>query len=126
MVRTRAQRRMAERGAIMVDLVVAMAIIGLAIVPLVMSFGSDARLMRKCYQRAVADEVVDGEFEVLMAGGWKRCAQGTQPYVTQAKAVASLPPGGLFLTIEADRLRLEWRPQGPDAGGRVVREGRIR
>jgi hypothetical protein len=112
-------------GYVMVDLVVAMALIGMLVVPSVISLGREGVLARKCYQRAVADAVVDGEFEVLQAGGWKRYGPGRQAHVTRAEAVASLPKGGFWLTLGEGRLRLEWIPERDGAVGTVVREGRL-
>ena len=58
-----------QRGSLMVELLVALAILTGVLLPLAYSFVSERRLARSAYQRAVAMEIVDGEMEVLLAGG---------------------------------------------------------
>ena len=69
-LKPRAGRR-AEHGMLMAELVVAMAILMIAVMPIGYSFMQDARLFRVTYQRAVAMEIVDGEMEILVAGEWR-------------------------------------------------------
>ncbi len=58
-----------ERGGLMVELLVAMALLVGALLPLAYSIASEMRYARAAYQRAVAMEIVDGELEVVAAGG---------------------------------------------------------
>jgi hypothetical protein len=67
-------------------------------------------------------ELVDGEAEILAAGGWRNHPAGTHPYAVNAAATTNLPPGEFSLTIEPGGFRLEWKPAVKDHGGRVVRE----
>ena len=69
-----------RRGFLMVDLVVAMAILSLAIVPLGFSFARERQVLKIEYQRSVANEIVDGEMEILAAGDWKNFPDGAQAY----------------------------------------------
>jgi len=46
-----------------------MGIIAIALFPLAFSFAQEAKFLRACYNRAIATEIVDGEVEVLLAGG---------------------------------------------------------
>jgi hypothetical protein len=103
---------------------VALAIVALAILPIGYSVSQERKLTRAYYFRAVAMEVVDGEMEVLRAGGWREFKQGAQAYAPRAESAAQLPPGRFVLTVTGDRLRLAWQPEGKGAGGAVVREGR--
>lgn len=109
-----------------VELVVAMSIILLAVLPLAFSVAYENKLLRACYNRAVVMEIVDGELEVLVAGEWRTFQEGTQPYSVRADAITNLPPGRFELTLNGDRLRLAWLPAEKDRGGRVVREAIVK
>ena len=52
--------RARQAGALMVELLVAMALVAGALLPLAYSLASERRLVRATYQRAVAMEIVDG------------------------------------------------------------------
>jgi len=106
----------------MIELLVAMALLVGALLPIAYSLGSEKRLARSVYQRAVAMELVDGEAEVLAAGGWRAYTNGVFPYEVRALAATNLPPGRFILTVTPGKLRLEWRPQVKHHGGPVVRE----
>jgi hypothetical protein len=110
----------------MIELLVAMALLTGALLPLAYSIGSEKRLARATYQRAVAMEIVDGEMEVLIAGEWRSFAAGTHDYQVKARSATNLPPGRFLLTMRADRVRLEWRPSVKDHGGSVMREAVVR
>jgi len=111
-----------ERGALITELIVAMAIIIIALFPLAFSFAQEAKFLRSCYNRAIATEIVDGEVEVLLAGEWRAFKEGVQDYAPQALAVTNLTSGKFQLTITNKRVRLEWLPSEKDQGGKVVRE----
>lgn len=114
--------RIRQRAALMTELVVAMALLTAALLPLGFSIASEKRLARSYYERAVAVEIVDGEMEVLLAGGWRAFKPGTHPYTVRANAAANLPPGRFLLTLKSDTVKLEWRPAAKHHGGPVVRE----
>ena len=111
-----------HRGIMMMDLVVAMAILSLAIVPLGFSFARERQVLKTEYLRGVANEIVDGEMEILSAGDWKNFPDGAQSYKVRAKAAASLPPGQFLLTKTGNHLRLEWTPDKRKGISEVVRE----
>ena len=106
----------------MVDAVVAMAILSLAIVPLGFSFARERQVLKIEYLRSVANEIMDGEMEILAAGDWKNFPDGSQNYSVHANAAASLPPGHFQLTKTGNHLRLEWHPDEKHGVGAVVRE----
>jgi hypothetical protein len=106
----------------MVELLVAMALLTSALLPIAYSVASEKRLARATYQRAVAMEIVDGEMEALVGGEWRVAAAGTHEYSVHAGAATNLPPGRFLLSIETNRVRLEWRPTVKMHGGAVVRE----
>ncbi len=111
-----------RRGFLMVDAVVAMAILSLAVVPLGFSFARERQVLKIEYYRSVANEIVDGEMEILAAGGWKNFPEGAQSYTVHANAAASLPPGHFQLTKTGNHLRLEWTPDKRQGVGPVARE----
>ena len=109
-------------GGLMVELLVALAILIGALLPMAYSIASENRLARACYQRAVAMEIVDGELEVLAAGEWRNFSAGAHEYTAHANAAVNLPPGQFLLTVVPGKVRLEWRPAVKQHGGPVVRE----
>jgi hypothetical protein len=112
------------RGSLMIELLVAMAILSGILLPIAYSVASERRFARAAYQRAVAMEIVDGEMEALAAGGWRAFTNGVGDYFIQAGAATNLPPGRFVLTMTPEKVRLEWRPNVKDHGGPVVREVR--
>ncbi len=114
-----------ETGALTTELLVAMALLTVALFPLAYSFGTEKRLARSYYQRAVAMEIVDGEMEVLLAGEWQSFKQGLQSYSVHCAAVTNLPPGKFQLELGKGKLRLEWLPALQMQGGPVAREAVI-
>ena len=121
-----AARHARQCGSLMVELLVAMALLVGVLFPLAYSFSSERRLARSCYQRAVAMEIVDGEMEVLMAGEWRGFSAGTHDYRVHAGAATNLPPGQFILTVEPGKLRLRWQPAIKDRGGPVTREAMLK
>jgi len=118
--------RVGQSGALMVEMLVAMAILAGVLLPLAYSFTSERRYIRAAYQRALAMEIVDGEMEVLLAGQWRAFTPGVHPYTVGAEAATNLPPGQFTLTLEAAKVRLQWQPALKDHGGPVIREARIK
>jgi len=120
----RAARR--EAGALTTEVVVAMAILTIAMMPLAYTFSSAQKVLKNSYQRAVAMELVDGEMEILMAGEWRCFKEGTQAYEFHGDSVTNLPPGKATLRIAGRHLRLEWLPEKQRTGGAVVREADVK
>lgn len=120
------QRIQRQRGLLMTELMIAMAILLVAIIPAGYSFVSEQKLARASYLRAVAMEIVDGELEVLAAGEWRHQPEGVQPFKVRADSAVNLPKGGFVLTRRGDQLRLEWIPEVRDRGGSVRREAKGR
>jgi prepilin-type N-terminal cleavage/methylation domain-containing protein len=111
-----------QNGFTVVELMVAMAILVLAMMPLAYSFTQEQKILRNSYRRAVAIELVDGEMEILLAGEWRAFSPGEQPYTFHAASAANLPPGKVTLTITGKHLRLDWKPDQKSSGGEVVRD----
>jgi hypothetical protein len=111
-----------RRGSLLIELLVAMAILSGVVLPLAYSIAAERRYARAIYQHAVAVEIVDGEMEVLAAGGWRDFTNGVREYPIHAAAATNLPPGQFTLTLTPEKLRLEWRPSVKQHGGPVVRE----
>jgi len=111
-----------ERGFMMVDLFVGMAILAVAILPLAFAYVKESRMLRAEYFHGVAMEIVDGEMEILAAGEWRDVPDGSRPYLVHGRAAASLPPGHFQLTKTGPRLRLEWKTDQHQGIRPVVRE----
>ena len=123
---SRAHRRRA-RGFLEVDLLVGLAILSLAIVPLGLAFARERQVLRLEYFDSVANEILDGEMEILAAGDWKSFPDGSQVYPVHSRAAGVLPPGHFQLIKTGHHLRLEWEAQrvkvSPDHGlGALARE----
>jgi hypothetical protein len=111
-----------QRGMLIVEVVVAMAMLTIAVFPLGFAFNSDAKLLRMTYQQAVAMEIVDGEIEILAAGPWRDLPEGPVPYPVHANAATNLPPGQFLLTRSGNHLRLEWSSAKKSGFAPIVRE----
>jgi hypothetical protein len=118
--------RRSRRGFLEVDMLVALAILSLAIMPVGFSFVRERQVLRMEYIHSVANEIVDGEMEMLVAGDWKNYPDGVQNYSVRAGAVASLPPGHFQLTKTGNHLRLEWKSDWKHSGAPVIRDAIIR
>lgn len=114
-------KRAARRGSLVTEMVVGMAFLLVAIMPLAYSFARERRCVHASYQRTVAMEVVDGEMEILAAGEWRAFQPGTQTY-TPARSTPNLPEGEFSITINGKQLRLEWHAMEKDLAGKVIRE----
>ena len=115
-------RRNRENGFLEADVAVALVILALAILPLGFAFMQEQKAIRTDYLRAVANEIVDGEMEILAAGDWKSFPDGSQAYQVHSRAAVGLPAGHFELTKTGKRLRLEWSPEGRTGIGVVFRE----
>ena len=119
--------RKRRSGALMTELLVAMAMMVGVLLPLAYSITSEKRLARAAFHRAVAMEIVDGEMEILSAGEWRTFAPGQHEYPIHAIAATNLPPGRFLLTVGTDKVRLEWRPNAKNNGRAVVlREAKVK
>ena len=119
-------QRWTNDASLMIEMAVAIAIFLGTLLPVAYSFASERRLARSYYEHAVAMEIVDGEMEVLAAGEWRAFSPGTHTYAVHAEAATNLPPGDFRLTIETNKIRLEWIPAAKQHGGPVVREGTVK
>src|SRR5437879_12593540 len=73
-----------QRAALLTELIVAMALLVAAVLPVAYSLVAEKRYARAAYQHAVAMELVDGEMEVLRAGEWRGYRPGTHDYAVRA------------------------------------------
>jgi hypothetical protein len=114
--------RPGNKGTILVEALVALGILVMVMIPMSYSIVREREEFRVDYHRAIAMEMVDGEMEILRAGAWRQCPEGTHPHVVPCAAAANLPPGRFVLTRQQRHLRLQWLPDGKDQGGPVTRE----
>ena len=111
-----------SRGFLQVDLAVGKAILAIAVLPLAYSFVRERQMLRIEYGRCIANEIVDGEMEILAAGAAKNLPDGTQNYTVHANAANMLPPGHFELAKNGNHLRLAWMPDKRRGISAVVRE----
>jgi len=116
----------AHAGFLMVELLVALALVATVLLPFAYSFAAERRIALASYQRAVAMEIVDGEMEALAAGEWRAFPPGTHDYHVQAAALTNLPPGRFILTVQPGLVRLRWQPALKDHGGPVTRQATLK
>lgn len=102
-------KRRGLRGALTVELLVAMTLLVLALIPLAYSILQERDLARSYYHRAILLELLDGELEFLAASQGNGILEGTQDYRIGGLAASNLPPGKFQLQRHGKRLRLEWR-----------------
>jgi hypothetical protein len=112
-------------GWMVAELLVAIAILALAMIPLAYSFRSEERLVRAHYNEVVAMEIIDGEMEMLRAGNWRAFLEGEQEYPVIAESRTNLPAGKFLLIRSNCTLRLEWRPEKKGMGGIIRREALV-
>jgi hypothetical protein len=110
-------------GFLEADLVIALAILVMALLPLAYSFVADQRAMRAAYERAAAMQLVDGEMELLAAGGWRDYPPGTNVITLTGNAAATLTTNRALLIIETNSIRLEWRTAKRASVG-IIREAK--
>jgi hypothetical protein len=115
-----------QRGALTTEMLVALALVLGLLLPLAYSIVSERKLVRACYQRAVAMEIVDGEVEALVAGEWRAFSAGAHEYSVRARSATNLPPGQFLLTVGPNRIRLQWQPASHPERGQVVREAMVK
>ena len=109
-------------GWLVAELMIAIAVLSIAMIPLAFSFRGEQKLARTHYHQVIAMEIVDGEMEFLQAGHWRNFPQGEHPYTVKVDAATNLPPGIFLLTRTEKILRLEWRPQKKKTAPAVSRE----
>lgn len=126
MVTRRNHSRLQRAGALSAELAVAMAILAAVMIPLSFAFQQEMKLCRAHYRDAVVMEIVDGEMEILAAGEWRAFKEGVQSYPVRAEAAKNLPPGKFVLTVSGKKLRLEWRPDRPHGGRKMLREAVVK
>lgn len=120
------QKFFARRGFLQIDLIVALTILTIAVVPLGYSFARERKALKVEYYRSVINEIVDGEMEIMVAGAAKDLPDGTQTITVSSRAVERLPHGQFQFTKTGTHLRLEWTPDIKCGVSAVVREAELK
>lgn len=115
-----------QRGSLIAEIVVAMGVLVIAILPLAYAATSDAHRLRATYQKAVAREILDGEIELLASGGWQHISEGIHEYKVTANAATNLPAGNFHVSRNGNILRLEWRSAKKGGIGNLSREVKLK
>lgn len=108
----RSRRRL---GALQADLVTALGLAALVVIPFGYGFLNHQRLIRNETVHATLLGLLDGELEILAAGEHRAFPTGTSSYPLHGLATQSLPPGTCTLTRETSpeqtpQITLEWKP----------------
>jgi hypothetical protein len=106
-------------GWLVAELMFALALLAIAMIPLAFSFRGEQKLVRTHYHQVVAMEIVDGEMEFLRAGQWRTFAEGEHAYTVTARSATNLPAGKFVLMRAPTTLRLEWLPARRGSGGKA-------
>ena len=112
-------------GFLQIDLIIGLAILSIAILPLGYSFQRERNVLKIEYCRSVINELVDGEMEILMAGAAKNLPDGSQNFPVQSRAAEKLPAGHFQFTKSQNHLRLEWQADEKCGISPVVREATL-
>ena len=115
-----------RRGFLQIDLAVALAILGIAILPLGYAFQRERKALQVEYQRSVINELVDGEMEILAAGAVKNLPDGSSVLIVQSHASEKLPLGHFQLTKTGDHLHLEWSADEKCGVSSITREATLK
>lgn len=113
-------------GFLQIDLAVALAILGIAILPLGYAFQRERQVLKIEYQRSVINELVDGEMEILAAGAAKNLPDGSSVLIVQSHASEKLPLGHFQLTKTWNHLRLEWSADEKCGLSPIAREATLK
>ena len=111
-----------SHGFLLVELMVALSLVALVMIPMTLSYYAEQRVCRIYYYQSIALEIVDGEAEILARGEWRSYSPGQHDYVVHSAAATNLPPGRFRLTLNDSKFRLEWVPDKKRSGGGVSRE----
>lgn len=111
-----------RHASLMVELLIAIALLTGALLPLAYSVAAEKKLARANYYRAIAMEIVDGEMEILAAGEWRSLSPGLHEYPVRGVATNNLPPGRFLSLVETGKVELQWLPPSRQLGGPVIRE----
>ena len=103
-------------------MMVGLAILTIAVLPLAYSFVRERQMLRIEYSRCIINEIVDGEMEILAAGAARNLPDGAQNYTVHANAMNLLPPGHFELAKNGNHLRLAWMPDKRRGVSAVIRE----
>ncbi len=108
----------------MMEMIVAISVLALALIPLAHGFASQFREMKRGYYKSVAEQVLDGHREILARGEWRKHPVGRSIYVIKNTAFESLPDGETTLDVarNGDRVTLTLIWTSPRVGT-VVKRG---
>ena len=110
------------RGFLQFDLVMGLAILSIAVMPLGFSFARERQSLRTEYRRCVINELVDGEMEILASGAARNLPDGPQNLPVQSQAMGELPAGHFQLVKSGNRLQLAWQPDEKCGLSAITRE----
>ena len=84
---------------LMIEIVIALGIIAVVMIPLASAFFREGRMLRALYYQSVAEQVLDGEREVLAAGEWRNYPVGEYICLIDNDAFKHLPEKKVVLEV---------------------------
>jgi hypothetical protein len=119
---TRISNHRRRGGWMNVDLLVAIALVMLAVLPLAYGLVGERRLLDAELRHAALVELLDGELEVLLAGDWTTRPEGESDIPLTGAGAMNLAAGRCVLVKTGNHLRLEWRSEKHNGGVSVTKE----
>lgn len=110
-----------RRGGILMELLVALALLALVLLPLAGGFAGQRRMAKQLSQRLVLTELIDGEMEFIAAGRWRRFTEGTNTLEIEMPPGFLPPPGRTFVIRNVNHFKVVWEPETRLAIGRIER-----
>ena len=112
---------------LLTELIVALGIIAMVMLPLASSYFKEDKLLKALYFRSVAEQILDGEREALMAGDWRKYPPGTYLLSIKSDAFSQLPEKEVLLTVSDVEGRkrkfvLNWKPKNATGIKKISKE----
>jgi len=117
-------RERGRAGWLVAELMFAVGLLAVAMIPLAFSFRHEQKIVKTHYQQVVAMEILDGEMEILSAGEWRAIVDGEHDYPVAAPAATNLP-GRFRLKRTPTNLILQFVPTTRVAAFKIQREIRL-
>ncbi len=104
-----------KRTFALAEVIAAMAVLAIAMIPLIGALTAEKSRVQSFYKRGVAEQVLDGYREVLAAGAWRKYEPGTYQLDMDSRALNQLADSDVSLRVTAEdeqlRYKLAWHPE---------------
>ena len=124
---------MTQKGFLTVELITALAILAIGIVPIVTLQVRSMTHSKQMYYKSIIRQMLSDRVEILKAGSWEKhgiCNKRPVDFI--GKAGVNVPPGNLLLSIERFessenvlRITLRWEHEHPSKLRVMVKESLV-